>query len=164
MTLVMYFLGFVVMLAYADGVMQRSPSLGYMYTGFPVLMHCIGVGAIVVLKVFVKKLRETLHRAAAAADIKRNTAPHRRRRRHSVDVSFKIRCGLFSLPAWPAPGTRLSANPERSAPCPIPLSPASAPLPSLPRPLALLRLCASCVLMLPTRKGYVRAERRRGLP
>ena len=51
LTAASYLLGFVVMLVYADGVERHSNGTQtYMMTGFPVLCHCIGVGAIVLLK------------------------------------------------------------------------------------------------------------------
>lgn len=47
-----YFLGALCLLLYAAYIMQQSPTLGAMHTVIPVLLHLVGTGATVAIKVY----------------------------------------------------------------------------------------------------------------
>lgn len=51
-TLIAYLMGFFALILYADGVYKHSPTVGYMQTMVPILLHTVGVGMSILLKVY----------------------------------------------------------------------------------------------------------------
>ena len=50
-SVLVFFIGLIAMLAYADGVDNRSASLGWMQTVFPMLLHIVSVSVSIIIKV-----------------------------------------------------------------------------------------------------------------